>query len=85
MVRQYAEAWFELLHRLQLIAAVEGDDWSAIIDSQTALTESPRAAVAPPVQQISSPFSRARVHSSIGATPTCPIKLIGNPRKNIKL
>ena len=53
---------------MQLIAAVEGDDWSAVIDGQTAQTVQPREEdTEPPAQQISSPFSRVSVHSTIGA------------------
>ena len=52
-----------------MIAAVEGDDWSAVIDEQTSQTvaQPPATAAAP---QISSPFSRANVHRSIGSTST---------------
>lgn len=51
--------------RLQLIAAVEGDDWSAVIDGQTAQTVRPPVRDAAP-EQISSPFSRVSVHRTIG-------------------
>ena len=50
--------------------AVEGDDWSSVIDGQSAETLAPelveaqlRAARNP----IATPFSRASVHRSIGA------------------
>jgi len=54
--------------RLDLIRAVEGDDWSSVIDGQTAETvvqpAEPAAASAP--SPINSPFTRANVHRSIG-------------------
>lgn len=50
--------------------AVEGDDWSSVVDGQTAETVAPelveaqlRAARNP----IATPFARASVHRSIGA------------------
>jgi len=55
--------------RLNLIAAVEGDDWSAVIDAQTSATlpeplqPAAPSAAAPPIE---SPFSHANVHRSIG-------------------
>jgi hypothetical protein len=62
------------LRRLNLIQAVEGDDWSSVIDAQTAETApagSPAAAAADaaaaPASPIESPFSRASVHRTIGA------------------
>lgn len=53
--------------RLRMIKAVEGDDWSAVIDEQTkdALPPSSEAA-ATTADPISSPFSRAQVHRRIG-------------------
>ena len=59
-----------LVCRLKLMAAVQGDDWSAVIDGQTQQTVDPKiaaaaakakdaAAAAPP---IASPFSKANVH-----------------------
>ena len=55
--------------RLNLIAAVEGDDWSAVIDAQTSATlPEPLQPAAPSAAapQIESPFSHANVHRSIG-------------------
>lgn len=58
------------MYRLNLIRAVEGDDWSAVIDGQTAETVQPPAeeAASPPTPpgQLESPFSRVNVHRSIG-------------------
>ena len=54
--------------------AVEGDDWSSVVDGQTAETVAPelvdaqlRAARNP----IATPFARASVHRSIGAWHRC--------------
>ena len=54
--------------------AVEGDDWSSVVDGQTAETVEPelveaqlRAARNP----IATPFARASVHRSIGAWRRC--------------
>ena len=54
--------------------AVEGDDWSSVVDGQTAETVAPelveaqlRAARNP----IATPFARASVHRSIGAWHGC--------------
>ncbi|GMH45517.1 hypothetical protein BSKO_13474 [Bryopsis sp. KO-2023] len=55
--------------RLRMIAAVEGDDWSEVIDGQTKTTIDPEragVAAASAPEQIVSPFARARVHRSIG-------------------
>lgn len=56
--------------RLNLVKAVEGDDWSAVIDGQTSETVQPPAeeAASPPTPpgQLESPFSRVNVHRSIG-------------------
>ncbi len=63
-----------LRRRLDLIRAVEGDDWSTVIDGQTAetvqpLTDEPAvAAAAAPLQPIESPFSHVNVHRAIGET-----------------
>ncbi|EIE23413.1 NifU-domain-containing protein [Coccomyxa subellipsoidea C-169] len=53
--------------RLNLIRAVEGDDWSSVIDGQTAQTieDSGNGAEAP-THPASTPFARASVHRSIG-------------------
>lgn len=57
-----------------LCRAVEGDDWSSVVDGQTAETVEPelveaqlRAARNP----IATPFARASVHRSIGARRRC--------------
>lgn len=55
--------------RLNLIKAVEGDDWSSVIDEQTQSTVSSPAAVDnsnEPAHPAASPFSRAAVHRGIG-------------------
>lgn len=53
--------------RLKMIKAVEGDDWSAVIDEQTQETVG-QSAGAPVQEPIISPFTRAQVHRSIGNT-----------------
>ena len=78
--------------RLNLIQAVEGDDWSSVIDAQTAETApagSPAAAAqagdaadaaAAPAPPIESPFARASVHRTIGVphrTPHLPSAIGG--------
>lgn len=72
------------VRRLNLIQAVEGDDWSSVIDAQTAETApaGSTAAAAPagetadaaaaPAPPIESPFARASVHRTIGALPSTP-------------
>jgi len=58
--------------RLNLIKAVEGDDWSAVIDGQTSETVKPLveepavAAASVPAQPIESPFSHVNIHRKIG-------------------
>ncbi|CAL8472276.1 g11818 [Coccomyxa elongata] len=56
--------------RLNLIRAVEGDDWSAVIDGQTAETVAgngaPAEAAPGPQHPAATPFARASVHRSIG-------------------
>lgn len=49
--------------RLNLIKAVEGDDWSEVIDKQTQETVSP----------IVTPFARASVHRAVGEGPSSKI------------
>jgi Fe-S cluster biogenesis protein NfuA len=62
--------------RLDLIRAVEGDDWSSVIDGQTAETVAPPAAepvaAAAAAAPIDSPFSRVNVHRSIGNGEAAP-------------
>lgn len=76
--------------RLNLIRAVEGDDWSAVIDAQTAETTpvpgagpaadaDASAAAAAPASPIESPFSRVNVHRSIGE-PQKILRRAGTPR-----
>lgn len=60
--------------RLKLIQAVQGDDWSAVIDGQsketlarqTTVTKAGENAQIPVDSQITSPFTRASVHRKIG-------------------
>lgn len=49
--------------------AVEGDDWSAVIDGQTAetLADSNTNGAEAPQHPAATPFARASVHRSIGA------------------
>ncbi len=48
--------------------AVEGDDWSSVIDGQTAQTiEDSGSGAEAPTHPASTPFARASVHRSIGA------------------
>ncbi|KAK9833449.1 hypothetical protein WJX81_006415 [Elliptochloris bilobata] len=61
--------------RLNLIRAVEGDDWSSVVDGQTTETVAPelveaqlRAARNP----IATPFAHASVHRSIGNSAEAP-------------
>ncbi|KAK9828600.1 hypothetical protein WJX72_000970 [[Myrmecia] bisecta] len=59
--------------RLNLIKAVEGDDWSAVIDGQTAETGPLRTAQAQAAAEtIVSPFARASVHRSVGNAEAQP-------------
>ncbi|KAK9905518.1 hypothetical protein WJX75_001443 [Coccomyxa subellipsoidea] len=54
--------------RLNMIRAVEGDDWSAVIDGQTAetLADSNTNGAEAPQHPAATPFARASVHRSIG-------------------
>ena len=54
-----------------LCRAVEGDDWSSIIDGQTAetLVQGGNPAQDPEQHPIATPFARASVHRSIGEPP----------------
>lgn len=65
--------------RLNLIKAVEGDDWSAVIDGQTSETVVPAAEEAPPppaiTGQLESPFSRVNVHRSIGNSDSPAVEM----------
>lgn len=78
--------------RLKLMAAVEGDDWSAVIDGQTQATmpdQSKQAAAAAASSsssnssssgtdgQIVSPFSRANVHRKVGDEASRKVRVVG--------
>ena len=54
--------------------AVEGDNWSSVIDGQTSDTIDPtlvEARMKAALHPIATPFSQASVHRSIGRAPRC--------------
>lgn len=69
--------------RLKLIQAVQGDDWSAVIDAQnketlqrpTAVTVAGKNAQVPVDAAVVSPFSRANVHRKIGDAALAVLEL----------
>lgn len=55
-----------------LRAAVEGNDWSAVVGAQTAATIAPPPASRRPPDAPATPFSRAVVHRAVGAAGPSP-------------